>query len=146
MNKSLIRDMSHFWDLFTSQQKSVSWRWHIRIILIQISIPNSWLSQIQQARFFMCKKLGQQSLSPCRCQEYFLTFASCNLELAKGSDGRVSHAMRPLGKAQVRQPVVKLVVSFTWHSPGFLLSPIILDGTPRSFFPPVFCFFFQATD
>lgn len=33
--------------------------------------------------------------------EYFLTFASCNLELAKGSDGRVSHAMRPLGKAQV---------------------------------------------
>eukprot|EP00435_Cladocopium_sp_Y103_P054863 s86_g18.t1 len=33
--------------------------------------------------------------------EYFLTFASCNLELAKGSDGRVSHAMRPLGGAQV---------------------------------------------
>ena len=33
--------------------------------------------------------------------EYFLTLASCNLELAEGSDGRISHAMRPLGEAKV---------------------------------------------
>ena len=33
--------------------------------------------------------------------EYFLTFASCNLELAKSQDGREAHLMRPLGAAKV---------------------------------------------
>eukprot|EP00434_Breviolum_minutum_P017824 symbB.v1.2.015733.t1/scaffold1184.1/size176679/13 len=33
--------------------------------------------------------------------EYFLTFASCHLELAKSQDGREAHLMRPLGAAKV---------------------------------------------
>ena len=71
-------------------------------IYIHINSPNSCLSQLQQPPWL-------------QCQEYFLTFASCNLELAKGSDGRVSHAMRPLGGAQAAGSGGVLGLAWHWH-------------------------------
>ncbi|CAE7286407.1 agiA [Symbiodinium natans] len=65
-----------------------------------LKVVFSWAERCDVELGATWKAAGVRMADLLIATEYFLTFASCNLETAT-SDGRSAHAMRPLGRAKV---------------------------------------------
>lgn len=66
-----------------------------------LQVVFSWAERCDLELGQSWKKAGVKIADLLIATEYFLTFASANLEVARSDDGRAAHAMRPLGGAMV---------------------------------------------